>query len=122
MQPVLPDFGLVTRLETYLEESQLYLESGLTLSKLSVAADIPSYKLSELLNNHYKKNFNAYINGWRIQYITQRLKAGDHKFLTLEALANEAGFTSRSSFFTAFKKETGLSPSAYILALKPISA
>ncbi len=118
----IPDLSLVNRLENFLEQSQLYLEAGLTLSKLSVAAAIPSYKLSEMLNNHYQKNFNAYINVWRIKYIVHRLEAGDHKFLTLEALANEAGFTSRNSFFTAFKKEMGLSPSAYIAAIKPALA
>ena len=118
----LPDLDLVDRLEQYLTESKLYLEAGLSLSKLAVASAIPSYKLSELLNNHYEKNFNAYINVWRIKYIVQRLELGDHKFLTLEALANESGFTSRNSFFTAFKKEMGVSPSAYISALKPVSA
>lgn len=117
-QSVLPDFELIARLEEYLTESMLYLETGLTLSKLSVAADIPSYKLSELLNTHYEQNFNAYINVWRIKYIVQRLEVGDHKFFTLEALANEAGFTSRNSFFTAFKKQMGVSPSAYITTLK----
>lgn len=116
------DLAQVAQLEDFLNDSELYLETGLTLSKLSVEAGIPSYKLSDLLNNHYQKNFNAYINVWRIKYIIQRLDEGGHKFLTLEALANEAGFTSRNSFFTAFKKEMGLSPSAYIAALKPIPA
>lgn len=120
--PVLPDFELIGHLERYLAESNIYLETGLTLSKLAVAADIPSYKLSELLNSYYEQNFNAYVNVWRIKYIVQRLEMGDHKFLTLEALANEAGFTSRNSFFTAFKKQTGVSPSAYIGALKLKSA
>lgn len=114
----LPDFELIGRLEGYLTDSKIYLETGLTLSKLSVAVNIPSYKLSELLNTYYEQNFNAYVNVWRIKYIVQRLEIGDHKFLTLEALANEAGFTSRNSFFTAFKKQMGLSPSAYIGSLK----
>lgn len=118
VQPVLPDFELIDRLERYLVDSKIYLETGLTVSKLSVAVNIPSYKLSELLNTYYEQNFNAYVNVWRIKYIVQRLEIGDHKFLTLEALANEAGFTSRNSFFTAFKKQMGLSPSAYIGALK----
>lgn len=118
VQRAQPDLYLIEHLERYLTESKIYLETGLTLSKLAVAAAIPSYKLSDLLNNHYKKNFNAYINVWRIKYIVQRLEAGDHKFLTLEALANDAGFTSRSSFFAAFKKEMDISPSAYISSLK----
>jgi AraC-like DNA-binding protein len=114
-----PNLELIDQLENYLMESKLYLETGLTLSKLAVASAIPSYKLSELLNLHYQKNFNAYINAWRIQYIIERLTAGDHKFLTLEALSNDAGFASRRSFFTAFKNEMGLSPSAYIAAMEP---
>jgi len=113
-----PDLELVGQLETYLYQHKLYQEPGLTLSKLSTEVNIPSYKLSELLNLHYQKNFNAYINTWRIQYVIEKLKAGDHKSFTLEALANEAGFASRRSFFTAFKKETGLSPSAYILVME----
>lgn len=121
LRPI-PDFNLINRLEEFLTQSKLYLETGLTLSKLAVEVDIPSYKLSDLLNNHYQKNFNAYINVWRVKYIIKRLDEGGHKFLTLEALANEAGFTSRNSFFTAFKKEMGLSPSAYLSGLKPISA
>lgn len=120
--PILPDFELIDHLEAYLSKSKIYLETGLTLSKLAVAADIPSYKLSELLNSHYEQNFNAYVNVWRIKYIVQRLEIGDHKFLTLEALANEAGFTSRNSFFTAFKKQMGVSPSSYISTLKLESA
>lgn len=120
-EPVLrlpPDLELVSQLEHYLTQSKLYQETGLTLSKLAAAVDIPSYKLSDLLNVHYQKNFNTYINTWRIQYLIERLKAGDHKSFTLEALANEAGFASRRSFFTAFKKETELSPSAYISAME----
>jgi AraC-like DNA-binding protein len=116
------DLALVSELESYLAHSKLYLETGLTLSKLAVAAGIPSYRLSELLNHHYQKNFNAYINIWRIRYIVARLDAGDHKSLTLEALANEAGFTSRNSFFTAFKRVMGLPPSAYVNNLKLKSA
>lgn len=87
------------------------------MGKVAVAADIPSYKLSELLNNYYEKNFNAYINTWRINYITDRLAEGAHKTHTLEALATEAGFASRRSFFTAFKKEKDLSPTAYIATM-----
>lgn len=116
------DLNLIASLENFLTQSKLYLEAGLTLSRLSVEVGIPSYKLSDLLNNHYQKNFNAYINAWRVKHVIQRLEDGDHKSLTLEALANDAGFISRNSFFTAFKKEMGLSPSSYISSLKLPSA
>jgi len=65
---------------------------------LALLIEAPSHKLSDLFNHHYKLNFNTYINNLRIHYIKKRLGAGEWKQFTLEAIAKDAGFSSRNTF------------------------
>jgi len=116
------DSRLIEQVEICMSETGIFRRSGLTLSELSSVLDVPNHKLSELFNNHFKQNFNSYINTLRIDYILTRLDHGDWRQFTLEAIANDAGFTSRNTFFTAFKKVKGLSPSSYLSGLKASAA
>ncbi|MDN3586241.1 helix-turn-helix transcriptional regulator [Pedobacter aquatilis] len=112
------DDKLRKQVEQHIVENQAFKQVGLTLSVLASQIDVPNHKLSELFNNYYESNFNTYINNLRIQYIKQRLDMGDWKQFKLEAIALEAGFSSRNTFFVAFKKVMGMSPSTYLSALK----
>jgi len=75
--------------------------------------------LTEIIRQHTGKNFNNYINGLRIQYITEKLyhdpKYREYK---ISYLAEESGFSSREIFAVTFKKETGVSPSYFIAKLQ----
>ena len=93
---------------------KLYKEQGLTINKLAERLDISPRYLSWLLNNHYKLRFNDFINNYRVAYIKQQIESGALKNITLEALASEAGFSSRSTFYNVFKKNTGLSPAEFM--------
>ncbi len=110
--------NLAAQVEAFITETQIYKTTGLTLNEFASLVEIPTYKLSELFNNYYKLNFNTYINNLRVNYIKNRLDNGDGKLFTLEAIANEAGFSSRNTFFVAFKKAMNVTPSAYISMLK----
>jgi AraC-like DNA-binding protein len=116
------DNVLIARVEKYIVQDQVFRKTGLTVSDLASMLEIPNHKLSDLFNNHYKLNFNTYINNLRVQYIKDRLEAGEWKQFTLEAIAQEAGFSSRNSFSLAFKRITGLTPSNYLNALKDKAA
>lgn len=109
---------LVVLVESHLVDAKLFRQTGLTLSILSALIEVPTHKLSELFNQHYGVNFNVYVNKLRIDYVLQRLNNGDWKQLTLEAIGTDAGFSSRNTFFIAFKKVTGLTPSAYLTSLR----
>ena len=108
------DWNKVTEL---MEKKQLFRQEGLTLHQLSAAAGLPAHQLSEMLSIYQKQHFNTYINTWRIQYVISRIEQGDSKILTLESLAKDAGFTSRNTFYTAFKKKTGMTPARYTASL-----
>lgn len=112
------DLTLVTQVESFINSGQHFRKPGFTLNELAFLIEVPGHKLSELFNNYYKLNFNAYINNLRVDYIKNRLEMGDWKQFTLEAIAYDAGFSSRNSFFLAFKRSTGVTPSTFLAAVK----
>lgn len=112
------DEKLIEQVEQQIMEKEIFKQVGLTMSELAAQLDIPNHKLSDLFNKHYQSNFNTHINNLRIDYVKKRLDSGDWKQYTLEAIALEAGFSSRNTFFVAFKKIMDKSPSAYLADIK----
>jgi AraC-like DNA-binding protein len=104
----------VLKLNNYMEVQQPFKIQGLTINELSKQLNMPLHHLSYLINNHYHKRFTDFINDYRVNFIKERFQDPNWKDYTFEGLATEAGFISRSNFFTAFKKATGLSPSEYL--------
>ena len=90
-----------------------FLNPQVSLSDLSERLSLSSKHLSQVINQSFDKNFFDFINSYRIQEVQKILKeSGDDKLTVLEAMY-EAGFNSKSSFNTAFKKETGQTPSEF---------
>lgn len=111
------------KLEAYLLAEKPFLRKRLTLSELAVELDMPSYILSGLLNNYYEQNFNDFINDYRVEYVIERMKKDSSwKSLTMEGLAQECGFSSRTAFYTAFKKRMGMSPGSFATGLDVATA
>ncbi|TZF81538.1 AraC family transcriptional regulator [Pedobacter sp. BS3] len=108
---------IIIKLEEKLEKHQLYRQKGLTIYMLATQLNVSTRNLSYLLNQHYKLRFNDFINIYRIRYVKQKIKEGFLSNLTIEALAEDAGFSSRSTFYTVFKRKTGMSPAEYIAKL-----
>ena len=99
-------------LEKYLSETQAFRTPNFSMRDLSLAMDAPAYLISTFINQTYGKNFNEFINDYRVDYLIE--KSNDPDTLdqfTLEALGKEAGFNSRTAFITAVKKRTGKTPS-----------
>jgi len=105
-------------LELHLEKNRPYLQQGYNVAKLSAETGIPQHHLSALLNKVYGVRFNDFINQYRIKHITSHFDKDGWNKMTLEGMASEAGFNSRTTFFNAIKKSTGLSPSEYINKIK----
>jgi AraC-like DNA-binding protein len=74
--------------------------------------------LSYLINTEYNLHFQDYINGQRLEFLIENFQNPEWQQLTLEGMAWEAGFKSRSTFFRAFVKFTGQSPSEYFHKIK----
>lgn len=70
-------------------------------------------KTSEVINQYAKQNFNDFINYYRIQETKRVLSDNEYLNYTISSIAFDVGFSSLSSFNSAFKKFEGTTPSAY---------
>lgn len=101
------------------EKSGKFLRKDINLTWLSNHLNTNTKYLSEVIKTHKGKNFNGYINGLRIEYITQKLsEVPVYRGYKISYLAEECGYASPQVFAIAFKKETGLTPSCFIEQLK----
>lgn len=97
-------------------DEKLYLDPGLTLLALSDKTGISTHELSYTLNNGIGKSFYQYINELRTEEAKILLLSADTKHLDILGVAIRAGFTSKTTFYTTFKKVTNLTPKEYIKA------
>lgn len=104
---------LLSKLTLVMTEEKPYLDCELTLQKLAIQTNVPEKELSFLINHHLDKHFFDFINEYRINDAKTLLKDPTKKELTVLEILYEVGFNSKSSFYTAFKKETNQTPTAY---------
>ena len=90
-----------------------YLNKSISLQQLAALSGIRANVVSEVLNKFYQKNFYDFINELRAKEVLIRLQDNTFAHLTIDALAEECGFKSKSTFYQSFKKITGQTPTQY---------
>lgn len=111
---------LFKKFQTLVLEEELYLNPRLSLEFISSKLDISSNYLSQIVNNHSNYSFADYINTQRISLAKQLLLDPEFKRYTIQSIALETGFNSKSSFYNAFKKITNLTPTQYKTVQKSV--
>ena len=91
-----------------------YLNADLTLKDLALLLNIHPNQLSWLINHEFDKNFNEFINQYRVDAFKRISKDPKNSHITLIGLAYDSGFNSKTVFNTSFKKETGMTPMQYL--------
>ncbi len=107
-----------SQIVTVIERDKLFLNKNLSLQDLATELQLKGKDLSQIINQGFHANFYHFINHFRIQYFKSLVQEGKHQQMTLEGLAKEVGFNSKSTFYAAFKKNEGMTPRAYILQQK----
>lgn len=105
--------SLKTKLENLMRKEKPFLEPALTLNDLAKILGVNSAVLSRTINSGFGKNFNDFVNEFRIDEVKEKLKNENAKNMTLLGIAFECGFNSKATFNRAFKKFTGVSPKEY---------
>ncbi|SEJ34628.1 TolB amino-terminal domain-containing protein [Cyclobacterium xiamenense] len=100
-------------LEQFMETESPFLDPSLSLRSLANQLEMHPNQLSWLLNEKQGKNFNAYINGFRVAHFIKLLADPRNASISLIGLAYESGFNSKTVFNTVFKKETGMTPKEF---------
>ena len=104
---------LFRRIEKIVHDENMYLDSDLTLAKLSKQLGNSKQQISSVINEYAQRNFNDYINYFRIRDAKKLLEEEHSEKYTISSIAFDMGFSSLSSFNSAFKKFEGITPSAY---------
>ncbi len=105
--------GEITKLVDLVENESLYLDPNLTLTKLAKKLNMAPSQLSQTINKGTQKNFNEFINAYRVELIKQKLQDEKFNHLSILAIALDTGFNSKATFNRVFKKIDGNSPSFY---------
>ena len=119
-----------------MDREKLYQEPELTLQDLSTKLEFPPHQVSQAINEGMKKNFYDLVNGYRVEEAKRLLlhpknrnytilsvyRVEEAKRLLLDPKSSnytilsvgfEAGFNSKTTFNTVFKKFTGLTPTEF---------
>ncbi len=108
-----------TTIKSYMENEQGYLDPNLTLPRFSVLTNIPAHPLAYYFRTEKKLSFTEYRNLWRVRHAKTMISEGYAAFMTLEAIGEQSGFTSRGTFLSAFKKQEGISPKEFMQQYMP---
>lgn len=97
-----------------MDNEDAIFSSEFSLDRLAEMTGIKPRTLSVSLNEIFGKNFYELLNEYRVREACRRLSDHDkYGHLTIEAISQNVGYKSRTSLVSAFKKITGLTPSAY---------
>ncbi|HKZ66034.1 MAG TPA: helix-turn-helix domain-containing protein [Chitinophagaceae bacterium] len=108
---------IIGKLKKVMAEKELFRNPNLKVSDLAREIKVTGHQLSQILNDNIRKNFTLFVNEYRINEACKILSENTN--LTIDAVADEVGFNSKSTFFATFKKIKGQTPSTYQQANTP---
>jgi YesN/AraC family two-component response regulator len=100
---------IISDLEKYMKNKPFFY-NNLTIDDVAVAINTNTKYLSQVINEKYQKNFYTYINAFRIDISKEMLMNPEFDHYSTEGIAKSVGFNSKSTFYAAFKKYTGVTP------------
>jgi AraC-like DNA-binding protein len=112
---------IVSRIQKTMKHDKLYKEAELTLQNLADKIGFPSYQVSQAINEGMKQNFYDLVNSYRVEEAKRLLLDPKNKTYTILSVGFEAGFNSKTTFNTVFKKFTGYTPTEFRNRQNPAS-
>ena len=104
---------IVKKINVAMKEEKLYQETELTLHQLATHLQYPSHQVSQAINDGMNKTFYDLVNGYRVEEAKRLLLNPKNRSFTILSVGFEAGFNSKTTFNTVFKKFTGLTPTDF---------
>ena len=104
---------LFLSLDDWLKREKVYLDPSMKLKTVAQHLHVSEKQVSSAINEIAGENFNAYINGLRIEEAKKLIRNPENDNYTIDAIAELAGFSNKVSFYSAFKRKTQQSPAEY---------
>jgi len=109
---------LLDRILTLMEDTSVICDTTFSITKLAVLVQSNHNYVSQVINTGLSKNFRSFLNSYRIREAQRIFSAPDAGKYTIESVALQVGFKSRSAFRDAFREITGVSPTFYLKSMK----
>ncbi|MEO0332935.1 MAG: helix-turn-helix domain-containing protein, partial [Bacteroidota bacterium] len=97
----------------YMEEKQPFLDCELRMEDLAHQLNLSKHTFSQIINERLQQNFSDFINHYRVKEAQRLLGESHNQDEKIISIAYDAGFRNKASFYNAFKKHTGISPTEY---------
>jgi len=104
---------LLKKLRKYMKEQAPYKNADLTLKNLASLTQLSDRHISQVINEQLGQNFHEFLNEYRVNEFKKQLRNPTNAHLSMLGIAMECGFNSKSTFNSAFKRSTGLTPSEF---------
>ena len=101
------------KLEILCKEQHIYTDSTLNREKVAEKLGISAGYLSQIINTITGDNFANYINQYRVEAVKEMILNSEYENYNLLTMGLESGFTSKTTFYKAFKKVTAQTPNEY---------
>ena len=105
--------AIIKKLIKHFRKDEVFINPDLSLKSLADKLQTNTSYLSAAVNSHFNCNLPTLINQYRVDKARKMLVAEEYKHYSVEGIATEVGFKSRTVFYHAFKSITGLSPNLY---------
>jgi AraC-like DNA-binding protein len=102
-----------TKVDECMQQLRPYLRHDCNLSYMAKLTGIPAHHMAYYFREIKHQAFNDYRNCWRVGHAQELIREGKARQMTLEAIGLLSGFSTRNTFYMAFKKVLGVSPKVY---------
>ena len=107
------DFTIIRSQIEQLMREEVFTDSSLNLTLLAKRLNKQPYLVSRVINDQFNKTFPELLLHYRVKKAEELLGSSVNKTYTVEGIAFESGFSTLSAFYTAFKKQTGMTPTQF---------
>jgi AraC-like DNA-binding protein len=109
-----PFLVLSNEILAYIQKEKPFVNPEFSMSHIAVIFNVPQHHVAYCFNHVLDKKFTTLRNDFRVSYAIELLDEGLTNSLSIDGIGLKAGFSTRSNFYSSFKRITGLTPSEYL--------
>ena len=112
-----PFLKLSEKIQDYFDNEKPYLNPDFSIAQISLSMNVPQNHVLYCINSIFNTKFSKLKTKLRVEQTKVYLQESVHSNITIDGISQLSGFSSRSSFYNAFKEETGITPSDYLKSI-----